>query len=169
MTDLWSNAFKRAVETDLEGERDVGEFIVSSKRKQPGSDGHQQTTDGTEPIDSEDENGGYSQPKKLAKFVSVVTAGKSETASGSALVLDQTEETNDVIVTQERNMADVCSKQICRSWLKHKFLKLGSPCPPSCMRKHEITCRPEHLYKDYSFKGLSAKQRKDILFQLKEA
>jgi hypothetical protein len=66
----------------------------------------------------------------------------------------------------ERDMVEVCGRQICRAWLKHTYLSLGQPCtnaaPEGCPRKHAITCSPEALYKDYSFKGLSKGQKKSI-------
>ena len=60
------------------------------------------------------------------------------------------------------------SRQICRLWLKHNFLGLGGACPSgassvACTRKHEIPSNVNLLYKDYSFKGLSAAQRKTII------
>jgi hypothetical protein len=174
MSDSWTKAFSRAVETEKEGAKDFEDFAPSTGKRGSlhGGVAEGEGNGGEEDLDSSE--GGYSQPIKLAKFVqeaaTIGQAGGASHGAHSAIDAlrameqgtgDKTEE------KEERNMAEVCGRQICRSWLKFKFLKLGGPCPDTCMRKHEITCKPEQLYKDYSFKGLSAKQRKDILQQLK--
>ena len=60
------------------------------------------------------------------------------------------------------------SRQVCRYWLKHKYLGLGKPCngemsSSDCKRKHELPSNIKLLYKDYSFMSLRAVQRKIIL------
>jgi hypothetical protein len=165
--------FKRAVEIEAEGAKDFEDILgpkAAGKRKlpedtadaQPAHAAESNETEDNVPI--EDEHGGFCQPVKLSKFVNS-TATKQD-GNNSALK-DDDEPSEPVVEKEERNMVEVCGKQICRSWLKYHFLKLGSPCPSTCLRKHEVTCKPEHLYKDYSFKGLSSKQRKEILQQLK--
>ena len=55
------------------------------------------------------------------------------------------------------------SKQLCRQWLKHEVLHLGSPCAEGdmCPRLHDLSFvkGPGQLFSDYSFKGLSKQQR----------
>jgi hypothetical protein len=64
---------------------------------------------------------------------------------------------------------DNLSRQLCRQWLKYKYLSIGACCPDGvdgkglCGRQHTIPSNTGHLYSDYSFKGLSKLQRKSIL------
>lgn len=172
MTSSWSSVFKRAVEIEAEGAKDFEDILgpkASGKRKLS-----EEVVAVTQPAESneaegslvvEDEHGEFRQPVKLSQFVN--SSAVKQDGNGSTSEQADDAPTEPVIEKEERNMVEVCGKQICRSWLKYHFLKLGSPCPSTCLRKHEITCKPEHLYKDYSFKGLSPKQRKEILQQLK--
>lgn len=67
------------------------------------------------------------------------------------------------ISTNDPPRIDGISRQLCRAWLKHKYLGLGEACVDTeCKRKHLIDCAAGKLYKDYSFKGLNPKQRKLI-------
>lgn len=171
MNDSWSKVFKRAIEIEREGAKDFQDLLPSTGKRVRQQDetelSDQLTTNDETAVDEVE--GGYCQPLKLAKFVGEAAlcqkAGHSFKPNEGGTANASTETVD--IKPEERNMVEVCGKQICRSWLKYHYLKLGGPCPESCLRKHEITCKPEHLYKDYSFKGLSAKQRKDILQQLK--
>ena len=172
----WNLAFKRAVEIDEEGAKDFTDLVDHSKlrKKAKHSD---KSENGTEEIaiaspnneiEVEDTAGGYCQPLKLAKFVKDM---EGRTKFGETANKLETEENNsepESPLHEERDMVEVCGKQICRTWLKYSFLKLGSACDQqTCLRMHEIKCKPELLYKDYSFKGLPAKHRKRILEQLK--
>lgn len=113
-----------------------------------------------------DENSGFCQPIKLAKFVkdrSTAIDNNSTSICKTNDALDEKTEEQE----KERDMVEVCGRQICRTWLKFAYLDNGNPCSDSnCLRKHAITCKPEHLYKDYSFKGLNQKQRKRIIDKL---
>ena len=57
------------------------------------------------------------------------------------------------------------SRQICRAWLKSHYLGLGQPCDGvSCGgRSHSGPAVIAHMYKDYSFKGLSKENRAKII------
>jgi hypothetical protein len=167
MSSSWSTVFKRAVEIEAEGAKDFEDILgpkASGKRKLS-----EEEVVITQPAESngaegKDDHEEFRQPAKLFQFVNSSTVRLDGTDSNTEEADTPSEP---VIEKEERNMVEVCGKQVCRSWLKYHFLKLGNPCPSTCLRKHEITCKPEHLYKDYSFKGLSPKQRKEILQQLK--
>eukprot|EP01038_Epipyxis_sp_PR26KG_P009437 gene9437-12717_t len=132
------------------------------------------------------ESGGFCQPKRLAAFMSKILNNSEVANSIDETSLDSINKptTDDVFrcyssITIEfiapLNEIDVTtvssdlSKQLCRSWLKKEYLQIGQGCNNlSCGRKHIITEKnPERLYKDYSFKGLSSKQRSQILDKLR--
>lgn len=70
---------------------------------------------------------------------------------------------------QKRSFEEACARQICRTWLKHTYLQIGAPCvDEACLRLHEISCRADSLYKDFSFKGLPQKHRKRILERVRD-
>ncbi|KAJ1432513.1 hypothetical protein B484DRAFT_447776 [Ochromonadaceae sp. CCMP2298] len=182
--DPWKAAFKRAVEVDLEGAKDFADFVpVPKKRKH---------TEGEEDGEGEEANNSAGllgdfvkslhsglkaerrerrRLKKLGGGDGIAEAGEKGLTAVTAEIVE-TVETGDAVEAvqtgrsklppSERDMVEVCGRQICRAWLKHHYLSLGQPCPGDCLRKHAITCRPEALYKDYSFKGLSANQKKSI-------
>ncbi len=133
----------------------------------------------------------YTQPNSLATFVnSVVLQGQNisdsnegftqtnvdvhkdststvQTASDSdtnqGLQEDKTmkvEEETKVYENSKRGM----SNQLCRTWLKHKYLNLGNACK-GCERMHSLPENLGHIWNDFSFKGLSAPQRASILKQ----
>ena len=85
------------------------------------------------------------------------------------------EEDPNKLPPKKRTFEESCARQLCRTWLKYTYLKIGKDCDgaPSCLRLHFIPDtllrRPESLYKDFSFKGLNPNQRKAILRQLKGA
>lgn len=166
--DPWKAAFKKAVEIDAEGEKDFADIPRGKKRviQDEQADVLKVSSDAlvTGEDDDMEKNSGFCQPLKLAKFVKDQTQdGNNSTciASGGASIEQPEEE------EKERDMVEVCGRQICRTWLKFAYLDNGTPCKDAnCLRKHAITCKPEHLYKDYSFKGLSPKQRKRIMDKL---
>ena len=180
-SDPWSSAFKRAVEVDQEGEKDFADMKKSSGKRKLDNSTTPTGDDSKNSDDEQDESGGFCQPLKLSKFVNKVARKdgqeKEGTQTGDAVnetnkgpaQNNETDEPHSEPYVEERDMTVVCGRQLCRSWLKYTYLKLGGPCPDTCLRKHEITCKPELLYKDYAFKGLSAKQRKDIMQQLKSS
>lgn len=169
----WNAAFKKAVEVDTEGERDFADVprTAAKKRDRDGNSGSLNTESSSVIIDANqeddtEESSGFCQPVKLAMFVKDrISKGKETTVSGA--FENATEEAPEQEI-KERDMVEVCGRQICRTWLKFSYLDNGNPCPEgnACLRKHAITCKPELLYKDYSFKGLSPKQRKRIMDKL---
>jgi hypothetical protein len=60
------------------------------------------------------------------------------------------------------------SGQVCRLWLKHHYLTIGSPCDHLCGRKHVVTGKAESLYQDFAFKGLRKKHQQAILAAIRE-
>lgn len=185
----WTLAFKRAVEVEEEGAKDFVEIIAqhaqkkqrllvddsTSEKKNYESEENCNTVAGKSESDlnSEGDEGvsssGQSHLPQLSKFVMETTQRKLPNVQGNSDELDQSGSTSENNVPQERDMVEVCGRQMCRAWLKHTYLQIGNPCKDgeACLRKHGVTCKPEHLYKDYSFKGLSAKQRKTIMDKLK--
>ena len=74
-------------------------------------------------------------------------------------------------IQDTKNTGDGLTRQICRKWLKHTFLGLGTECSEgsgACPRKHDLPTNLNLLYKDYSFKGLTTQQRKKIISKAKE-
>ena len=170
--DLWKSAFKKAKKIDAEGEKDFAYVPRGATKKrdreEPVDDSSPTVYDEAKVTEEDDaeENSGFCQPVKLAKFVKDQTSGSNQSSTNAATedaAVEQPEEE-----TKERDFAEVCARQICRTWLKFAYLDNGNPCldGTACLRKHAITCKPEHLYKDYSFKGLSPKQRKRIMDKL---
>lgn len=173
----WSTAFRKAVAIDAEGEKDFADVprTMTKKRDRDGDAGSSTIVSSsqikeTNEEDDAEESSGFCQPVKLAMFV------KDRTSNGKQLSGNSAEENATKNVAeeepepeiQERDMVEVCGRQICRTWLKFAYLDNGTPCPEgkACLRKHAITCKPELLYKDYSFKGLNPKQRKRIMDKL---
>jgi len=185
----WSLAFKRAVEVEEEGAKDFVEIIAqhAQKKQRLIVDGstcgtkHSESEETSNLIPSKSEgdsisdvdegvsSSGQSHLPQLSKFVMETTHRKLPNAKGESDESDQPGSTSENNIPQERDMVEVCGRQMCRAWLKHTYLQIGNPCKDgeACLRKHGVTCKPEHLYKDYSFKGLSAKQRKTIMDKLK--
>lgn len=187
----WKRAFCRAQETEAEGEKYFEGFFKRSKTisgtvtaavnddlksGQVGSlrNAAAEVTDEitqsvsrpTEPGETEDvERGGFCQPAGLATFFKNLISSRSEIAGHDDAIVDH-EDISDlpVAVVRENGMA----RQICRAWLKNNFLKLGEACKnPNCERRHIIdSCSVGMLYKDYSFKGLTAAQRNSIIAQV---
>ena len=117
------------------------------------------------------ERGGFCQPAGLAKFFASTKCSGQKDSLGSidgAASFTQGAPTavSDVIDSVERESG--ATRQICRAWLKNTFLQLGQPCKnASCERRHLIESRGiGSLYKDYSFKGLTAVQRSSIISQV---
>eukprot|EP01032_Pedospumella_encystans_P024075 gene24075-27238_t len=172
----WTLAFKRAVEVEEEGAKDFVEIIAQHAQKKQrllvdeSTDGKNNSgreensnaaagktesdlnSDGDEGVSSS----GQSHLPQLSKFVLETTQRTLPNVKGNSDELDQTDSAVDNNVPQERDMVEVCGRQMCRAWLKHTYLQIGNPCKDgeACLRKHGVTCKPEHLYKDYSFKGI---------------
>lgn len=177
----WSVAFKRAIEVEEEGAKDFVEILAQHAQKKlrptlSAEDSMVQNT-GESAGDSDEVDGSGavdSGLSKLSKFVIETTMPTSVAqAQRNVSAVAETEQLvrgdNKTELVKERDMVEVCGRQMCRAWLKHHYLKIGSPCKDgdACLRKHAVTCKPELLYKDYSFKGLSPKQRKSIMEQIK--
>ena len=64
--------------------------------------------------------------------------------------------------TKEAEAPDNLSRQLCRQWLKFRYLKVGQACGESCKRCHILPASLGQMYSDYAFKGLSKVQRKTI-------
>jgi hypothetical protein len=191
MTDIavdpWKRAFNKAIQIEEDGSKFFSDLNDKEKswkkrKREADADGNDEISNEIEKVETDpnsssvvdlDEGcGGFCQPVRLANFVKVMKRGNSkmsadEDGTETAPLSTEVEEAIDIEPPQ-RDMVEVCGRQICRSWLKNHFLGIGKACDEStCLRKHAITCKPELLYKDYSFKGLSPKQRKQILAQLK--
>lgn len=185
----WSVAFKRAIEVEEEGAKDFVEILAqhAQKKLRPSavaaedSLGQDSTVSSTGNGDNKKTSDEYSESEaaeassglsRLSKFVmetnTPATAGQNNTSTADGEVRTVLVEEKEELV-KERDMVEVCGRQMCRAWLKHHYLKIGSACKDgdACLRKHAVTCKPELLYKDYSFKGLSPKQRKSIMEQIK--
>lgn len=187
----WKRAFCRAQDTEAEGEKYFEGFFKKSKTVSAVTDpvdkdlktAHIGTDDTesmkvsdesaksilklTEPKETEDdvERGGFCQPTGLASFFKDIMSSRSEISGHHVLDVDnQIGSDLPVVVVKENGMA----RQICRAWLKNNFLKLGEACKnPDCERRHVIdSCSVGTLYKDYSFKGLTAAQRNSIIAQV---
>lgn len=181
----WSLAFKRAVEVEEEGAKDFVDIIAQHAQKKQRlvvmekssveldkteEDDKQLSGNGSDDVNDEDvSSSGQGLLPQLSKFVLETTQAKLPGANGDSDKVDVQGDLSENNVAQERDMVEVCGRQMCRAWLKHTYLNIGNPCKDgeACLRKHGVTCKPEHLYKDYSFKGLSAKQRKTIMDKLK--
>jgi len=158
-SDLALNFNTTILKVQLESELLVEDFQPSKKLKR---------TD-------EESEGGFSQPRLLSiiarEYCNHIADSKCdimETVEEQSSAMAAAPEPPELSSTSDgSNLA----RQICRNWLKHHYLGLGKPCnDSSCKRKHEIIEKnPERLYKDYSFKGLTPKQRKVIINAVKDA
>jgi hypothetical protein len=186
----WKRAFCRAQETEAEGEKYFEGFFKKSKTMSAATDPVDEDsktasigldekaatiisnkvakpvpklTDRGETEDVDVERGGFCQPTGLASFFKDAMNSRSVKVVPDNLVGDP-EIDSDLSVVKENGMA----RQICRAWLKNNFLKLGEACKnPDCERRHVIdSCSVGTLYKDYSFKGLTAAQRNSIIAQV---
>lgn len=63
---------------------------------------------------------------------------------------------------------DHLSGQVCRIWLKHRYLGIGASCDNLCQRKHLVTGKPESLYQDFAFKGLRKNHQHTILRAIRD-
>lgn len=147
----WEIAFQKAIEVEAEGAQYFQDIIHVKKRK----------------LNQEDE-GGFLQSQKLNKFVklcqNILENGESITSNTTeTLNEDKIDDTvNDIVHSQ-------ISNQVCRAWLKFKYLGKGDPCKvQNCPRRHMIKGNPEALYKDYAFKGMNINHRKAIISAIKQ-
>jgi hypothetical protein len=155
----WNGAFEKAISIEKEGAKEFADFFVA-KRPHWGDEGDR---------DVLENYGGFRQPRKLSKFVKNLhlkegRENNEQSIETSPLPCESQVEAIGDAPAVNHNVA----KQICRTWLKHKYLGVGKPCLVTmCPRKHDIDfANPERLYSDYSFKGLSLVQRKKILKSL---
>lgn len=188
----WKRAFCRAQDIEAEGEKYFEGFFKKSKTvsavtdpvdenikiARKGTDNNAVTkisdestksmSELTEPGETEDvdvERGGFCQPTGLASFFKDIFKKDSDKTGPADAVVDPALDLDlPVVVVRENGMA----RQICRAWLKNNFLNLGEACKnPDCERRHVIdSCSVGTLYKDYSFKGLTAAQRNSIIAQV---
>ena len=188
----WKAAFNHARDTEAEGAQYFEGFFKKAKIVAEGSTptiqkivtsaefvgindsvkGHIARGTSTEETD-DTERGGFCQPSGLAKFFASTQCSAhggflgNNDNDGSAGVMEQASAAvSDIADSTERESG--ATRQICRAWLKNNFLQLGQPCKnASCERRHVIESRSiGSLYKDYSFKGLSAVQRASIISQV---
>lgn len=170
----WKLAFQKAKEIEEEGAKDFQDILGIKKRKLEDEEG------------SDEEGGestsGYCQSKSLSKFVakSVKKGALTEKEikkftklKSEAVIQDPASISENVTGSSTPNDTAVAidSRQICRTWLKHHYLSIGSPCSkPDCPRQHKITCtKPESLYGDFAFKGLQPKHKEIILKAVRES
>jgi hypothetical protein len=187
----WKRAFCLARDTEAEGEKYFEGFFKKSKTVSAATDLVNQeskiASNGTnekaatiisdesaksvskltDPGETEEvdvERGGFCQPTGLASFFKDIIDSRPDEGVPDYLVLDPQIDSELSVVVKENGMA----RQICRAWLKNNFLKLGEACKnPDCERRHIIdSCSVGTLYKDYSFKGLTAAQRNSIIAQV---
>jgi hypothetical protein len=191
----WGKAFRHARDTEAEGAQYFEGFFKKAKIVLEGStstivDQVQDVEAGSKAIgtnttnlskdvvdvvsteETDDvERGGFCQPAGLAKFFASKKCSGQKDSLGSSDVTAQVIQgastaASDVTDSVERESG--ATRQICRAWLKNTFLQLGQPCKnASCERRHLIESRSiGSLYKDYSFKGLTAVQRSSIISQV---
>jgi hypothetical protein len=189
----WKRAFCRAQDIEAEGEKYFEGFFKKSKTVTAATDPVNQDskiastginekvatiisaesakksvsklTDLGETEEVDVERGGFCQPTGLASFFKDIMDSRPDEGVPDYLVVDpQIDSDLSVVVVKENGMA----RQICRAWLKNNFLKLGEACKnPDCERRHILdSCSVGTLYKDYSFKGLTAAQRNSIIAQV---
>ena len=189
----WKAAFNHARDTDAEGAQYFEGFFKKAKivaedstptiqnivtsAEFMGSDDYVKgdIARGTSTEETDDtERGGFCQPAGLAKFFASTKCSGHGGILGnndvSAQVMEQASAAvSDIADSTERESS--ATRQICRAWLKNNFLQLGQPCKnASCERRHVIESRSiGSLYKDYSFKGLSAVQRASIISQVQSS
>lgn len=171
-------------DTINEIEKDI---YISNKKRSIDIDDVHSTSDRKYDSDNDD-FGGFKQPLKLARYMSqyvgsndtkIVNINNPKCIESNEEKMINTNNDNCNIINSdkqeyhtskpERNMVEVCGKQICRAWLKHTYLDIGKQCQnKNCLRMHDIVVtNPESLYNDFSFKGLSIHHRKHILEKLK--
>jgi hypothetical protein len=191
----WGKAFRHARETEAEGAQYFEGFFKKAKIVLEGStstivdqvqgveagskaieiDTTNLREDAVEGVTIEEtddvERGGFCQPAGLAKFFASTKCPGQKDSLGSIDGVAQVTQgasaaASDVTDSVERESG--ATRQICRAWLKNTFLQLGQPCKnASCERRHLIESRSiGSLYKDYSFKGLTAVQRSSIISQV---
>ena len=189
----WGKAFRHARDTEAEGAQYFEGFFKKAKivaedstptiqnivtsAEFMGSDDYVKgdIARGTSTEETDDtERGGFCQPAGLAKFFASTKCSGHGGILGnndvSAQVMEQASAAvSDIADSTERESS--ATRQICRAWLKNNFLQLGQPCKnASCERRHVIESRSiGSLYKDYSFKGLSAVQRASIISQVQSS
>ena len=137
----WSQAFEDSRKIGISSDEQISDFLESARE--------------------EGKSGAFCQPPLLAAFVTMLSGTTSAAASATADFEKITAEIQDT-----KNVGDSLTKQICRKWLKHTFLGLGTECSEgsdACPRKHDLPPNLNLLYKDYSFKGLTSQQRKKII------
>lgn len=188
----WKRAFSHAKDTEAEGAKYFEGFFKRSRRgdesvtpqEDPSNAIHTALSEPHErksfrptysgEVEKEDvERGGFCQPASLASFfqhrkggdavISHLPIGENDQCLASASLLDKLPD----VIDRGNGMA----RQICRAWLKNTFLQLGQPCKNlTCERRHLIESKSIGLlYKDYSFKGLTAAQRNSIIIQVQAA
>jgi hypothetical protein len=191
----WCKAFRHARDTEAEGAQYFEGFFKKAKIVQEGStstivdqvqdveagskalgtDATNLREDALEGVSTEEtddvERGGFCQPAGLAKFFASAKCSRQEDSLGSIDGAAQAIQGAPIAasnVTDSVERESGATRQICRAWLKNTFLQLGQPCKnASCERRHLIESRSiGSLYKDYSFKGLTAVQRSSIISQV---
>ena len=191
----WGKAFRHARDTEAEGAQYFEGFFKKAKivlegststivdqvqdveagSKAIGTDTTNLREDALEGVSTEEtddvERGGFCQPAALAKFFASTKCPGQKDSLGridGAAQVTQGASTAASDVTDSVERESGATRQICRAWLKNTFLQLGQPCKnASCERRHLIESRSiGSLYKDYSFKGLTAVQRSSIISQV---
>lgn len=171
----WSVAFGKAKLIEEEGRKLVDGN--NNKRKLTNDDADKAENE-KDNDDDNDEEGGFNQPHKLARFLrsvkqldnnTTVVQEKNDNHTINDNDNHQEQQQNDN--NQEQQQNDNINRQICRIWLKHKYLGSSISCDEQvCKRKHKIDINTDNLgrlYKDYSFKGLTQGQRQKIINQIK--
>ena len=142
----WSRVFEESRRIEISSDEQVADFLGGTKE--------------------EGRNGAFCQPPLLAAFVAMLSG-----TTGAATSAVTNFEKISAKIQDTKNTGDGLTRQICRKWLKHTFLGLGTECSEgsgACPRKHDLPTNLNLLYKDYSFKGLTTQQRKKIISKAKE-
>jgi hypothetical protein len=160
----WEEAFLHARSVAAASDATVADFVERQNRIHDDGGVGGGDDDSKKHVDT----GAFNQPRELAEFVSTYILGAGSATTASPLTDSKSKEEGKESASRKTDKADNIARQICRAWLKHTYLGLGKPCKSdassvACMRRHQLPSNVNLLYKDYSFMGLSAPQRKAIL------
>ena len=140
----WSVAFENARKVEEEGRKLVID-INKKKRKIVDNDNEKGDDDDD---DDENEEGGFSQPNKLAKFLR--SLGNIHNNDNNNNDNNNNDNNNNDDNNNDKKQLDNINRQICRIWLKNKYLGSDIACnEKACMRKHSIDLSTDNLGRLY--------------------
>ena len=158
----WASAFRAAKATEAEGRAAFADVLDAAPKA------GKRSRDGDDEAEGEGEEVGcFRQPAGLSQFYKRLKSGEPPPI---AAVSSRSEEGASERPSKQQlteGGGDYLARQICRSWLKHTYLGLGSACgDKSCGRSHKPPAVVAHMYKDFSFKGLSKENRAKIITKM---